>query len=446
MNILKITVVFATLVIVTTASAQYDPNHFDPNNAAHWYRKAFALHEYPNDINLYNYFFFKTELTPEIEQYLKNQQPIFELITTAVQAEYCDWEYDFFEIFEANKSPVDFYRSDAKKLSILLLSKMRFSASQDKHEEVISLFEQSLQIASHIDSNDASDHLASISIRSTIYHAILEYLNHNPDIGLHNLKLIKALLRKDSLQQTISFKDTIEKDIQITTKILTGYRTYIYPDQFLTQQIGIPVEQLSEDFYKRNLSFYTNYMRERQAYLCLAYPEAHQSMINQNKTLDTIARNYFAAYNAQIKSRVEKYEKMFSQKDDIDMMEITKLRPSFLAEVNIEQLEKCDFLYTLLCVIHKPSFYLIDTSIPTKRNALETGISVLIHYRKTGKLLDKIPLSCPNDLFSNKPFLITETQNGFKLKCQGEDFSLERKFHEFEFILPDGKSKTPYDI
>ena len=39
----------ALLTITAAATAQYDPNHFDPDNAAHWYRKAFALYEEPND-------------------------------------------------------------------------------------------------------------------------------------------------------------------------------------------------------------------------------------------------------------------------------------------------------------------------------------------------------------------------------------------------------------
>src|SRR5210317_2210807 len=30
--------------------AQYDPNNFDPDNATHWYQRAFVLYEEPNDI------------------------------------------------------------------------------------------------------------------------------------------------------------------------------------------------------------------------------------------------------------------------------------------------------------------------------------------------------------------------------------------------------------
>ena len=97
-NLTQKAITILTIVLLSTcALAAYDPNNFDPDNAAHWYRKAFALYEGPNDIDLSDFINGDIELTPKIERFLKKQQPVIDLLQKAAAINYCDWEFDPYE-------------------------------------------------------------------------------------------------------------------------------------------------------------------------------------------------------------------------------------------------------------------------------------------------------------------------------------------------------------
>jgi len=85
-------VIIVTITLISNcAIGAYDPNNFDPGNAAHWYRKAFALYEEPEGLDLKAYTLDEAELTPKLEQYLKKQKQIVDLVIKAAQIEHCDW-------------------------------------------------------------------------------------------------------------------------------------------------------------------------------------------------------------------------------------------------------------------------------------------------------------------------------------------------------------------
>jgi hypothetical protein len=106
-----------------------------------------------------------------------------------------------------------------------------------------------------------------------------------------------------------------------------------------------------------------------------------------------------------------------------------------LKDVKIKLIEDCDFLFTAISAEENPRMLSVDTKIRTDLNALEVGIDTLIQYQTTKQVPEKLHPSLPKDLFSNKPFLIVKTDDGFKLKCQGEDLS-RNEIYEYEFKLP----------
>ena len=108
----------------------------------------------------------------------------------------------------------------------------------------------------------------------------------------------------------------------------------------------------------------------------------------------------------------------------------------FLADVDIEHIEKCDFLYTMISGANSISMFSIDTRIRTELNALQVGIDVLIRYRSEKKVPERLPFSSPKDLFTEKLFEIIKTEDGFKLKTGDNTKWGGTKISEYEFILP----------
>ncbi len=396
------------------AWAQYDPNHFDPDNAAHWYRKAFELYEEPNGFDLDEYIHYEKELMPEVERYLVSQKAVIDLITKATQIEHCNWEFDPLANGVYTPNP---YLTDVKNIAILLIANSHHKEMKEQCRNIQNQFEPVLQLSSHVDSEVLINHLVSLAIRSMAYEAIREYLNRHSNLQLVDLYRAKSFINNESKHQKLSYKDTLMGDIQTTTKILTNYKAYIYTDQFWTEQLGIPVKKLSGDFYKRNLEFYRDYKLKIQSYLDLPYPQATQKIDELGKSLHEKSRNYFAKH-------IDILEK------EANSLTGRKL----LTEIDVKHIEKCDFFYTVIATTGSSTMLSIETRVQTKLNALQSGIELLIQYRTTKKIPERLPFNSPKDLFSDKPFLIIKTKNGFKLKCQRENLN-DNKIHEYEFAL-----------
>ena len=65
-------------------------------------------------------------------------------------------------------------------------------------------------------------------------------------------------------------------------------------------------------------------------------------------------------------------------------------------------------------------------------NILLVAVEIYIIADKTGKLPDSLPEGLAKDLFSGGDFQYRKTDDGFVLRCQGEDLE-EHKVQEYEF-------------
>ena len=402
------------LVLSFCTFAKYDPNTFDPDNAAHWYRKAFALYEEPNGIDLGEFVYGEMELTPKIEKFLEKQQPVIELIKKASQLEHCDWEI---EPLLHDISPHLDVAENAKNISYFLLANIRYCETKNQKRKIFDDFKLSLQLAYNIDSNVLIRHLTSLALRTMTYDAIHEYLNRHLDCKINFLYNIENLIKKEYQLYKFSYIDTRNHGVKLAIKHLTDYKKHIYSDKWWTEEWGIPVEKLSEDFYRRNLDFHKNYMHTIQNFLELPYPEATKKIDLFNQTFFESIRNYFSEHKEAIDKRINNLDGLM------------------LADIELEHIEKCDFLYTIISASHLTTTFSIETKTLTKLNALKVGTKLLIEHRETKEIPETLPLNSPIDLFSNKPFLIVKTEDGFKLKCQGKDLTND-EINEYEFKLP----------
>lgn len=425
-----------TIILLSISGlAGYDPNCFDPENAAHGYRKAYALYEEPNAINLRDYAYCESTLTPEIERHLKKQQSVIKLVIQASAIERCDWQFDpFIKTSEERMH----HLTQAKNISWLLLANARYQQDKGLSKSPFDTYNSLLQFAAHLDADSHFDHMIALSLRTMTFEAIHQYLNHHPEAHPAELHAVQSLLNNEANRNKITCKDTVARSIEKTREILTNYKQYLYDDHFLTKQIGIPAEQLSGDFYTRNLQFYNDYMNKYLSYHSLPYPEACRKITDLGENLKTKGRIYFMEYRDRLRTKITEYESEVLSKlstHELDPVSLPNMEPRFLAEIEVDYLEKCDFLYSLFCVPNSATMFSIETRICTQFNALTAGIQLLVRYRDTKTIPEKLPADSPHDLFSDKPFLVIKTTEGFKLKCQGNDLS-SKKVHEYEFILP----------
>lgn len=67
-------------------------------------------------------------------------------------------------------------------------------------------------------------------------------------------------------------------------------------------------------------------------------------------------------------------------------------------------------------------------------NGIKVALEVYLNVAKTGQLPEKLPDHLPKDPFTSRDFVYEITDEGFALRCQGEDFQ-ERGKQVLEFKI-----------
>ena len=98
-------------------------------------------------------------------------------------------------------------------------------------------------------------------------------------------------------------------------------------------------------------------------------------------------------------------------------------------------IENCGHLFLVLNTIPMDVICYYEMSRNTARNALLTGIPLMLDYRKTGKLAKSVPLGSYKDAFGNQSFELIKTKTGFILKSKSIDIRKDKR-PEYEFTLP----------
>jgi len=89
--------------------------------------------------------------------------------------------------------------------------------------------------------------------------------------------------------------------------------------------------------------------------------------------------------------------------------------------------------YDLTTVMVTPEFHRLNVNHKTLINALNAAIDIYLVQAKTGHLPGVLPNGLPKDLFTGRDFGYDVTDEGFALRCQGEDFQRGRMRQTLEF-------------
>jgi hypothetical protein len=266
--------VITVSLISSRACAQYDPNHFDPDNAAHWYRKAFDLYDEPNDFDLDEYIHYRIKLSLEIDHYLKQQKPVVKLLARAALIENYDWEF--------YPSPGNFtpsYLSDARDCAVLLLADARYAIDNEDPTIFSERIDHCLTLSLRIDRGDTLSFLTSAGMRSRTYAFIREYLNNHPDCSLEHLQAVKGLLLNNGNRHYNSYRDLLDYEAQRAHIILGNQDSNLLISIPLWESLLNPAENtIQQDFYKRNYDFYEKYITQLKQASEQPYSEAVESI------------------------------------------------------------------------------------------------------------------------------------------------------------------------
>ncbi len=409
------------LAAATTAQAKYDPNHFDPDNAAHWYRKAFELYEEPNDIGLSEYIRFKTGLSPEIEQYLKSQKSVIELLNKAADIEHCDWQFDPWA--EDRYVPTYFFK--AKRCPDLLLSNARYRGNKREASTLIKQIENYLIFTQRLDFGESMSYLHIIFRRATIYQFLQDYLNCYPDCPVEHLHAVRQLLQREQTRKYCSNIDLIDHKIKVA-KVVLNEPTKHFPINNRVWELLLNPEQntVGQAFYQKNYQCYEDYVEKAKQAVSLPYPQA----VEKIRQIEKVYRDKWDIYIKRFQDFSNDYK---ATQEDCDYTQ----QFDFVFTVWMESI-----YYTKLS--RNPLFLDYQTRAETQLNALLAGLDLLIAYRQTKVVPNSMPPEAPKDLFSEKAFLIIITDKGFKLKCQGKSerpFGNKIEYDEYEFVLPEEK-------
>jgi len=387
-----------------------DPNQFDSQNAAHWYRRAFAIYQEPNSISALRYYANgEADLTPDLAKHLQSQGRVLEMVSRAAGLEKCDWQYDQFkDIWES----VNDYARDAVSCGILILADARYNEPNLLPMQTVEKFQTALSVAEHIKYPNSWDSLNFLLLKGCCYSAIQAYLNRHPDLSPAELNRLEKVLLDDIRKKEITLNDILDDRLEFARVALTQH-TDQYPrqqDDLICRIVALRGQDGWKDFYANSLAFYLKRINKLR------------SAVNTPLTRS---------------SRIKQIEAEFSKETDAFFVKYSSLPDDFVPKrQDYDQLmEECGILFA---AVNDVPLRLVDPVIMkhyTRRNALITAIDVLKHYHRTGALPSQVPANSPKDRFGNQAFELIKSEDGFVLKSRSQNV-YEGDYPEYNFILP----------
>ncbi len=407
----KVFIVAAVIVLSNCCLAKYDPNHFDPDNAAHWYRKAFEFLE-PFDFDATSKYFASKQRviepdsdTRKIEQQLEDSrqlreyihgqgertdnieqqinEEVVDLFMKASKCRVCDWGYGDLENPSQEKvlQHISEQRMLSDGLQIVLASSV-MAAEKGLSDKALEQWAATFTINQHYFDSSLPYGLWDRDIIRCAQH-LLGLLADNP------MALEKV---GNTLDNFIRHRPTIAEKFDQTTE---EYVKIIVADQISNNRHTQTAKggAIKGDF---DINRYRDYRKELRKVWLLPYAKSIPE-------IKRIRKRYL-------------FEQLEQSETPVD--------------INVYLISLYD--RHILTDRHAGTYY------HTSDNAVYIASQVYLYHAKHGKLPSKMLPNMPKDPYSEKPFMFIKTKTGFKLKCRGKMLH-NNKYHQFEFVLPEEK-------
>jgi len=378
--------IFAVLVILVSSQTL---SAYPPDNAAVLYYKAFMLYESPDNIGpmLWDYWKGNIKSNEKIEEFLKKNRRVIDIVLDAARIDHCDWGLDYSQGTEVLLPPYH----KAREIFALLAAEATMQADRGDYRKALGRCISIYRMARHLNERPIICYLVGTAINSATHkYIITRFLSEMPQ-DTETLTWLRDELaefdkRPFSIEPALRWKR--EAGIismspeRITNVVHSGLDDGPFKEKVLKKILAA-----DEQFFDRNREYWKNYMGDIITAFDLPYPGAYSKL----KQLD------------------EKPSKEFSKNPD-----------------------------ATLTAAYSPTFhriYTLSIRLGTHFHAIKKAIEICIIKAKTGKLPDALPAGLPGDLFSGKAFQYEKKDDGFVLRCQAKDLAKD-KIHQYEFKIP----------
>ncbi|MHC4111618.1 MAG: hypothetical protein ACYSUY_11115 [Planctomycetota bacterium] len=373
--------IFAVLVLLISAPSL---SAYPPDNAAVLYYRAFMLYEKEHEIKLWDYFKGNIKSNEKIEEFLKKNRRIIDIVLDATRIDHCDWGLDYSQGTEVLLPPLH----KAREIFVLLAVDARMQADRGDYRQALDHCMSIYRMARHLNERPILCHLVGTAINSTTHKYITtQFLSEMPQDTETLTWLRDELAEFDkqpySVKPVLRWKREAAIISMSPEKIGNIVRSGLDDGPF-KEKVLKKILEADEQFFDRNREYWNNYMGDIITAFDLPYPQAYSKL----KKLD------------------EKPAKEFSKNPDATL--------------------------TAACSPTWLKIYNISTRLGSHSNAIKTAIEIYLTKAKTGKLPDALPAGLPGDLFSGKAFQYEKTKDGFVLRCQGKDLGKD-EFYQYEF-------------
>lgn len=384
----KFTSVTLILLILTSSVFAYPP---DPDNAALLYYQAYISYEKADDTMenmVTDLARGNIEPNERIKKYIESCRTAIDLATAATEIPNCNWGLKYSDGISINMAHI----AQTRKLGFLITAEVRILAADGDYRQAIDRCLTVHKIGKHVGDDTPISFLVSTSFDKMVASRIQDILADMP-ADLETLTWLKAKFaevpfKTPSLRVAMrSEKECFSSEMQVDKR-----------DKLLALCSGpgevgdlekVAIKRLTEGnevFFAKNRDYYIKHMNSLDEVLESPMP--------------------YAEVYSRLKQSNEKPGKEVTDNPAATLASL--LTPAF------------------------GRIYSIDIRTKTICNAVRTAVEIYIIKTKTGKLPDTLPVGMPGDLFSGKDFKYDKTAEGFTLRCQSKDLSMD-EIYKYEF-------------
>ena len=376
------TVTFTVLVLFVSATSAFA---YPPDNAAVLYYKAFMLYESPDNIGnmLWDYWKGKIESNEKIEECLKKNRRIIDMVLDASRIDHCDWGLDYSRGTEVLLPP----HHKARDIFALLAAEARMQADRGDYKKALGRCISICRMARHLNERPIISYLVGIAINAANNQCITLFLSEMP-LNTEILTWLRGELAELD-KQPFSIEPVLrwKREAGIISMSPERIRDAVesgLDDGPAKKKILERISTANQQFYAKNITYWNNFINSLEAAFDLPYPQGY----------------------AKLKKLDEELSKEFNTNPDATL--------------------------TILFGGPWQRIFTLSVRFNTHSNALKAAIEIYIIKAKTGKLPDALPAGLPGDLFSGKDFKYEKTTDGFVLHCRGKDLDRDETY-KYEF-------------
>ena len=378
--------IFAVLVLLVSAPSL---SAYPPDNAAVLYYKAFMLYERDHEIKLWDYFKGNIKSNEKIEEFLKKNRRIIDIVLDATRIDHCDWGLDYSQGTEVLLPP----HYQAREIFTLLAVEARMQADRGDYRKALGRSMSIYRMARHLNERPIVCYIVSKGINSTTNkYIITQFLSEMPQ-NTETLTWLRNELTKFS-RQPISVKPSLRWKREAAIISMSPERIgraveYGLADGPTKKKSLERIHTADKQFFAKNIAYWNGYMDSVEAVFDLPYLQGYAKI---KKLEDELSEDFATNPNATLTACLE---------------------PGFL------------------------SIYISSVRSENGSNAVRAAIEIYLIKAATGSLPKTLPKGVPGDLYSGKPFQYVKTADGFILRCQGRDLNRDEvEIYEYEFKTP----------